>query len=248
MRSTPTLAALCAVAALALTACGNDDDPGKDRKPSATAKTRSAAPGLADLPSAEILDKAVRATKDAPSLHVKLDGTVDGTRVRWDMSSDREGHCAGTVGMGDEGTVRLVKVGDTAYMKYDAAFWASQGADGAAAAEAIGDRWTRTAASGEGAEDLVQACDKDGLLSGFTTGPSVAKKGEVTTLDGKRVVTLTERDGEESATLYIAAEGEPYILKIDVTGGAEPGVMRFSDFGKPVEAVAPTGDVVDLDA
>ncbi|WP_432014873.1 hypothetical protein [Streptomyces cucumeris] len=248
MRSTTTLAALCATAtaALALTACGGGDGSKTDDTPSRAATTARKG-GLADLTGPQILDKAVKATKAATSLTVDLDGVVDGGALKYRMTSDTKGECKGTMDLGDEGAVELIKTGDTAYMKYDATFWESQGEDGKAAAKLIGDRWTKTDASGPDAKDLVDACDAGKMTAGFVTGPSDARKGRSTTVDGVPAVTLTERGGGETTTMYVAARGKPYILKVVIKGGDQPGTLLLSDFDEPVGAKAPTGDVVDLD-
>ena len=90
--------------------------------------------------------------------------------------------------------------------------------------------------------------DSDTMLAGFEGGPNLARKGKTTTVDGKPAITLTETDGDETYTTYVATEGKPYILKMVIKGGKEPGTVKFSDFDKPVDAKAPTGDIVDLDA
>ncbi|MET7936567.1 hypothetical protein [Streptomyces sp. NPDC005322] len=242
MRSTTTLAALCAATALALTACGTDD---------AGAKKASASPAptrIAGLTGPQIANKAIRTTKSASAITVDLDGIVDGGAMKYHMSSDSKGDCAGTMSMGGDGSVRLIKTGGTAYMKYDAAFWREQGGkDGAAAAKMIGDRWTRTDASGADAKDLTGMCDSDELLAGFVTGDTAARKGKATTVDGQPAITVVEKDGDETYTLYVATQGKPYLLKLVTKGGKEPGTLRFGDFDRPVDAKAPTGDIVDLD-
>ncbi|MEU7244867.1 hypothetical protein ACI2L4_30715 [Streptomyces sparsogenes] len=257
MRSTTTLAALCAVTALALTACGTDGkdgDAGKSgQKVSASSKgspsATSSGSGLEKLSGPEIADKAMKAMKSAKSLTTDLKGTVDGGPMTYHLSSDSEGECAGRLTMGSDGGVELIKTGDMVYMKFDRAFWKSQGGkDGAAAADMIGDRWTKSKATGADAKDFATFCDSDTMLAGFQDGPSAARKGKTTTVDGKPAITLTETEGKETYTAYIATEGKPYLLKLVTKGGKEPGTVKFSDFDKPVDAKAPTGDVVDLDS
>ncbi|MDW6062142.1 hypothetical protein SAZ11_34115 [Streptomyces sp. FXJ1.4098] len=258
MRSTTTLAALCAVTALALTACGTDDDKGgtagksgESVSASSKATPSAKAPGseLEKLTGPQIANKAMKAMKSATSLTTDLDGTVDGGPMKYHMSSDNKGECVGNMAFGTEGKVELVKTGDLIYMKFDRAFWKSQGGkDGADAAATIGDRWTKSKASGSDFKDFASACDSDTMLSGFESGPNLARKGETTTVDGKPAITLTETDGDETYTTYVATEGKPYILKMVIKGGKEPGTVTFGDFDEPVDAKAPTGDIVDLDA
>lgn len=261
MRSTTTLAALCAVTALALTACGSDD--GKDGDDGKSGQTASAsskatpsgkadkAPGseLEKLTGPQIANKAMTAMKSATSLTTDMNGIVDGGAMKYHMSSDNKGECVGNMSFGTEGHVELIKTGQLVYMKFDRAFWKSQGGeDGQAAADSIGDRWTKSKASGSDFKDFASACDSDAILSEFEAGPNLARKGKTTTVDGKPAIILTETDGDETYTTYVATEGKPYILKLVVKGGKEPGTVTYSDFDKPVDAKAPTGDIVDLDA
>ncbi|KUJ66737.1 hypothetical protein ACZ90_33970 [Streptomyces albus subsp. albus] len=244
MRSTPTLAALCAIAVLGLTACGGEDKgDGADK---AGAKASAKGTALTELTGPQIANKALKATKGVSALTFTLDGTEDGAPVKYRVSSDSSGDCVADLGI-DGGTVKLIKKGDTAYMKYDAAFWKAQGKDGEDAAKVIGDRWTKTKASGSDAKALTEACDSDQLLAEAATGPNAARKGRTTTVDGRPAIILTEQDGDATYTMYVATEGKPYFLKVEQKGGKDPGTITFSDFDKPVGAVAPKGDVVDLD-
>ncbi|ADI07699.1 putative lipoprotein [Streptomyces bingchenggensis BCW-1] len=261
MRSTTTLAALCAVTALALTACGTDDDKGgtagksgqsasaSSKATPSSKKSKASGSELEKLTGPQIANKAMKAMQSATSLTTALDGTVDGGPMKYRMSSANNGECVGNMSFGTEGKVELIKTGDLIYMKFDRAFWKSQGGkDGAAAADTIGDRWTKSKASGSDFKDFASACDSDEMLSGFESGPNLARKGETTTVDGKPAITLIETDGDETYTTYVATEGKPYILKMVIKGGKEPGTVTFGDFDQPVDAKAPTGDIVDLDA
>ncbi|WAP56504.1 hypothetical protein [Streptomyces sp. S465] len=245
MRSITILAALCA--ATALTACGTDQHKDASDKGPTTAEETKAAEGIAALTGPQIINRAIKTTKSATSLTIDMDGIVDGDPMKYHMSSDNKGECTGSMTIGD-GTVRVIKTGHTAYMKYDAAFWRAQGgADGEAAAKMIGDRWTKADASGADAKDFTAMCDSDQLLAGFSAADNIARKGRAATVDGRSAITVTESDGEETYTAYVATEGKPYLLKLVTKGGKEPGTLRFDDFDRPVEAKAPTGDIVDLD-
>ncbi|GLV79464.1 hypothetical protein [Streptomyces hygroscopicus] len=250
MRSTTILAALCAATALTLTACGTDGTgPHKDApaKGSAPAKETTSAPGIEALTGPQIINRALKTTKSATSLTIDMDAIIDGAPMKYHMSSDNKGECTGRMTV-DGGTVRLIKTGHTAYMKYDAAFWRSQGGkDGEAAAKLIGDRWTKADASGADAKDLTAMCDSDQLLAGFSAADNAARKGGPATVDGRPAITVTESEGDETYTAYIATEGKPYLLKLVTKGGKEPGTLRLGDFDRPVGAKAPTGDIVDLD-
>ncbi|WP_399498038.1 hypothetical protein [Streptomyces sp. P17] len=75
-----------------------------------------------------------------------------------------------------------------------------------------------------------------------------AARGRTTTVDGTPAIALHEKDGKENFTLHVATEGEPYVLKLVSSTPGDRGSLSFSDYGKPVPADKPTGDILDLDA
>jgi hypothetical protein len=244
MRRT-ALAALClaAVATASLTGClpGLDEADSEPKGP------------FAGLTGGEIAERAVKATSNASSLRMK--GTVqdDGSPVGLDMALDKKGQCAGTISMNGEGKADLVKTGDTLYMKYDEQFVRAQGegdpkAETDAMVEMLAGKWTKMSATGSDAKDLASFCDLDTVLADFKDVHSDATRGKTTTVAGTPAIVLHEKDGKDRYTLYIATEGEPYLLKIITKSAEDPGTTTFSDFDKPVPAKAPKGKVIDLDA
>ncbi|MER7170828.1 hypothetical protein [Streptomyces mesophilus] len=253
-RTVLTTAALALSAALALTACGSEksgSSPDKGKN-AGTGADRSKEP-FADVSGPEIADQAVEATSSAKSLRVK--GTVPDAElgaITLDMAMDTKGVCAGSMSVGGQGKAEIVNDGRTVYMKYDEAFLRAQSkgeakAEVDAAVDMLGDRWVKTSATGEGSEDLKAFCDLDQLLGEFKGGDSAARKGKVTTVDGQEAITLTEKDGSETYTIYVATKGEPYLLKLTSDAAKEGEDLTFTDYDKPVDAKAPSGDVLDLD-
>jgi hypothetical protein len=255
MRRT-ALAALCltAVATVAVTGCqGEDKSEGKAKdKAASSSKPKEA---FAGLTGGQIADRAVKATRGADSLRITGDipDEESGGTIGMDMALNQKGDCAGHMSMDGEGRADLIKDGNTVYMKYDEAFLRSQSegepeADTDAAVAMLAGKWTKMSATGEAAEDFDAFCDLNTLLGDATGGTSDATRGETTTVDGTPAITLHEKDGKERNTLYVATEGEPYVLKLVSTSPSDPGSLTFSDYGKPVPTDKPTGDIIDLDA
>ncbi|GGO88298.1 hypothetical protein [Wenjunlia tyrosinilytica] len=241
------LAAACTAAAIGLVGCGTaTKDAGKSPSAAPVTSKPAAKEPFAGLSGPRIADKALAATRSASSMTLRFDGTSDGEHITAGMALDKRGDCVGDLTM-PQGGIRIIKTGDTAYMKYDDAMWKSQGKDGATAASVIGDRWIKTSAADPDFKDLGSMCDLEELLAGFDGDTEGSQKGRLTVLDGKPVVPLVEKDGKEVSTAYIAAEGKPYILKITTEGGKEPGTAEFADYDKPVNAQAPSPkNAVDL--
>ncbi|WP_189550470.1 hypothetical protein [Streptomyces lavendofoliae] len=238
------LAALCAAAALALTACGPSGSSGGQ------AKDAGPFPGLS---GPQIANKAIKATKTADSLTLDANlKTADG-QIRAFMALDTKGQCAGTITMGSTGTMELIRDGKLAYMRFDESFLREQNKGGSpeeteAVLKMLKGRWVKSDTTDPEFKDGLEMCELDTLLAEFETGINVAERGEETTVNGEKALTLTEKDGDATYKIYVAAEGEPYLLKIEQKGGKEPGTMSFKDYDKPVPAKKPAAeDVLDLD-
>ncbi|MCZ7459826.1 hypothetical protein [Streptomyces sp. WMMC940] len=241
------LASLCAASALALSACGPLDGTAGDGKPSAESGPY---PGLS---GPEILNKAITTTKKATSLRLKVTMTTADGPVRGDLAVDTKGNCAGTVQMGAEGTTELVRTGDTVYLRFDERMLRSQTKGGSeaetrAALDTLLGKWVREKADAQDAKDLAQFCDLDSYLEGFEADDTEAKRAGGSTVDGTPTVVLRESYRGEKATAHVAAKGTPYLLRFQVTGGAEPIDMTFSEFDRPVPVKEQAEkDIVDLD-
>lgn len=240
-RRTALVSALCAAVALGATACGPFSD---DAKPAASGP-------FGDLTGPQIANKAIAATKKADSLTLDLaTKTTDGPMKAY-LAMDTGGKCAGTLTVGTTGTAELIKADDKdVYLRFDEAFLRAQGEGEPAEVQAailkeLKGRWVKTPVTDPDAKDNLELCDLESLLGDFEQGVNFAVKGKETTVGGKKALTLTEKSGGETTTLYVATQGEPHILKVVTAGGEEPGTMSFTDYGKPVEAKAPAAkDVV----
>lgn len=151
----------------------------------------------------------------------------------------------------EHGHVR--KTGDTVYTKLDEALLREQSkgepkADVDAAVELIAGRWMESKASDPDTEDSIEFCDLKGLLKEFEAGDNAARKKGPTKVAGKPALRLTEKEGAETFTIDVSAEGAPYILRVASRGGEEPMTMNLSEFDVPVVAEKPAAkDIVDLE-
>ncbi|MFF2780599.1 hypothetical protein ACFVU3_37610 [Streptomyces sp. NPDC058052] len=207
------------------------------------------------LTPAAIADRAVDATRSADSLRMTGEVVSEGQDLAVDFSVDDRGSCQGRIGV-DDGRAELRRVDAITYMKGDESFWrTSMTAQGvpenqiAPVIELVEGRWLKIAPGQAGSGDLSEVCDLDSLLDdlgededrqGLTRGPDRE-------VDGTPVATLVKKDGDETTTVSVAQEGEPYIREVVRTGGDEPGRMTLSDFDRPVKvAVPPADETVDL--
>ncbi|MFF4244623.1 hypothetical protein ACFYY2_09115 [Streptomyces sp. NPDC001822] len=232
--ATVMAAALCAGAA-AITGCG--DEGGAERAFDGKSADRIAA-------------DAVRATQGAQSLRVKgISRQSGGDEVAVDFRVDLQDHCRGSL-EGRHAQADIVRAGRDLYVKGDRAFWENslRGRPGTdRVMRELQGKWMKSPAGRAGAQGM---CDKQSFLAALDSDTSERTgmtRGAVTTVGGKRALTLEkrQRDGEK-VTMYVATDGEPYILKTVTEGGEEPGEAVFSDYNQKVDAQEPpVDDIVD---
>ncbi|MFE2975690.1 hypothetical protein [Streptomyces sp. NPDC059258] len=230
---------LCALALAGLAACGTDS-------PEETGP-------FAGQSGPEVVNKAFEKTNGVKSLRIGIDMTTPDGRIKADFASSLGGDCTGTMSMGGEGRMAIVKTGDTVYTKFDEALLREQAEgepkeDVDAAVELLAGRWTESKASDPDTKDSIEFCDLKGLLKEFEAGDTAAEKKGSTKVAGTPALRLTEKEGKETYTVDVAAEGAPYILRVTSRGGEEPMTMNLSDFDVPVVAEKPAAkDIVDLE-
>ncbi|MGW2561366.1 hypothetical protein ACWCXB_19350 [Streptomyces sp. NPDC001514] len=240
------LVPLCTTVALALTGClpTGPDHAGKSGADSGP---------YAELSGPEVINRGIKATKSAKSMALGIDLKTSDGPVKAYLAVNTKGECAGTVSMGATGTVELVKTGNTAYLRFDESILRDQSkgrpkAEVDAVLKTLLGKWVKEDAGSADAKDLVQFCDLDTYLEGFEANDTIAKKTGTSTVNGTPTLMLTESDRDEKYIAHVAAEGTPYLLKLQVVGGKEPGSMTFSEFNKPVAAKKPAAkDIVDID-
>nr|WTB34600.1 hypothetical protein OG781_38515 [Streptomyces sp. NBC_00830] len=211
------------------------------------------------LSARQIADRSRDAFLSAHSLHLRIRGDPGDGRAptTLDLTVDRAGNCAGSVGLGGkQGSVRIVKRGNTVWIKPDADFWKhrAQGV-GSALAAILAGRYIKGPASDPRLSSLSSACDLDTFQkvvgNNADTDKGTLTKGKKTTLAGASVVPLVRTWPGQKLTMYVAATGKPYPLRIDVTGGSPMAnaTVGFSAFDKPVPTTTPPPDAtVDISA
>lgn len=206
--------------------------------------------GIDKLSAQQIADRSRDALLSAHSLHLSTRGTPGRgiPSMTLDLTLDRKGDCTGSVDLGSsQGSVRIVKRGNDVWVKPDADFWKSQVPYGGAAFAAIlNGRYMKGSADDPRLRDVTHGCDLDTfrkLVGDHADNEGgTLNKGRRTTLDGAPVVPVTRlRDGT-TQTVYVAATGKPYPLRITVRGGGANAVVGLSAFDKPVPTATPPPD------
>jgi hypothetical protein len=252
-------AVVCVTAIAGLTGCAKNTkvkDDSADRAPTAVRTSKAPVDPFAGLTADQIAEKAVSAMKGAKSLRGAGRIKSDGEQMTADFAVDTEGSCVGTIEIGT-GKAELLRADEVMYMKGDEKFWrASMKEDGTSGKEADGvvellkGRWVKMGA--DEANDMGDVCEFDTAVAETSEDRADRKgmtKGPDSEVNGQSTVTLVKKKATgETITMYVAKEGKPYLLKMVKVGGDEPGTMVFTDYDKPVKAVAPPADqIVDLE-
>ncbi|MEU1046788.1 hypothetical protein ABZ400_16690 [Streptomyces sp. NPDC005897] len=233
-----TVVAAASVCVALLTGCGGDS--GDEGEP------------FEGQSADDIAAKAVEATRQAKSMHVKGDTRLeDGSTVTIDVSVDQEKNCQGTIGAGE--TRADVRHTDAAlYLRGDEQYWQTalkQQPDAARKmAPKLRDKWVKMPADDA---STAGVCDKQGFVAAMDEDKSERrgmKRGSTTEVNGEEALELTkDASGGEKLTLHVATEGEPYILKTTTEGGKNPGSVTFGEYGETVNPEQPpAGETVDM--
>jgi hypothetical protein len=229
MRVRPRLAAAPPLAlvtvALVLAGCGGSSS--------------SSSNGVADKSPTEILAATKTAADAASSVHVSGSIVSSGSPITLDMHL-RAGK-GGRGSLSENGLAfQLIQTGGTVYIKGSPAFYKRIG--GTAAAQLLQGKWLKAAASSSDFASLSQLTDLRQLVDQTLAKPGSLTKGQTTTVNGQKVVGLTDRT--KGGTLYIAATGQPYPIEITKSGSGG-GKIVFDSWNKPV-TVAPPANAIDV--
>jgi hypothetical protein len=230
MRVRPRLAAApplaLAAVALVLAGCGGSS-------------SSSSSNGVADKSPAEIVAATKTAADAASSVHVSGSIVSSGSPITLDMHL-RAGK-GGRGSLSENGLAfQLIQTGGTVYIKGSPAFYKRIG--GTAAAQLLQGKWLKAAASSSDFASLSQLTDLRQLVDQTLAKPGSLTKGQTTTVNGQKVVGLTDKT--KGGTLYIAATGQPYPIEITKSGSGG-GKIVFDSWNKPV-TVAPPANAIDV--
>jgi hypothetical protein len=251
-------AVLCVVLAVGATGC--EGSGGSSGKAAALASTSAAAsasaspsgPDFTTMSAAQVVDRSRAAMASVGSMHVTGTMISAGDKLTIDLSADKDKNCTGTVSSSAVGSMQLIHTGASTWMKPDAAFLqhiaAQQGGGSADAAvlQLFQGRWLTGGQDDPDLQSMAGMCDLMSNIPGGDSKLTSATKGNATNLNGAPVLTVLVSDDSGPSTLYVSAEGQPYLLRVDddAPGG---GTVNFGDFNKPLTVQAPPADqVVDF--
>lgn len=230
-RNAALVVAMCAGLAVILTACGDSDpDAGTN--------------GVGKLPAEKIQSTAREAAGKAESVRLTGNLVTKGRTYRLDMRLKENG---GTGSVSTKGaTFRLLRVGQSLYLKADAGFWAH--GDGGkqsdkAAADKLEGKYVKVPVGDPSYKQLSGFTDKSVLLDGLLGLHGKLSAGDRGKVGDVRTIRVSADDGD-GGSLDVSLKGTAYPLRLQRAGGA--GSIELTDWNKDFALAAPTkDDVVD---
>lgn len=219
-----------ALTAALLAGCGTTSNtPSSNPTPSKTAA----------LSATEIIQKSGDALTKAGSYRMKGDVVSGGDKMSIDVKVQGSDSFA-VISMGDQGSITVLNVAGTSYFQADEVFWNKTGGiDAKTYSSVFKDKWVKTKAGDANMQKFTELTDAKAFLD--PAGSQSLTVGEKTTVNGSSAWTLKDASSAEGA-LYVAAEGEPYPLRVE---HGTDGKIDFSEFGAKFDEIkAPPADKV----
>lgn len=192
--------------------------------------------GEAGKPAMTILADAKKATDKARTAHVVGKFNEGGTTTTIDI---RIGHGQGGGSVSQGGvSFDIILHKPKVYLKAGKATWTKL--SNSAAAQILANRWLQTTTANKDFSDLAKLMDLGTLTNQLTPSGSLIKKG-TTTYRGQKAIPLFD-SGPGGGTLYVAAQGTPYILGL-APKRASQGSVRFSGYNTTKIPPAPKNSI-----
>ena len=237
------LATAVAAAAL-LSGCGGSSSSTTTSSTS-TPSTSTTSP-YALLPNGEaakfadtIVDDAIAAASGATAVHIVGSVTNAGKPLKLNLNLVNGKGGAGTVTVNNL-MFNIVRIGPKAYFKGGVAFWSHFGGSGLGTQ--LNGRWIEASATTGDLASFTPLTDLKELFTSVlgTHGP-LEKATNQLKINGEPAIAIV--DSGSNDTLFVAADGPPYPLKLAEKDG---GVVTFDRWNQPVSLEAPK-NAVELD-
>jgi hypothetical protein len=226
---TPRSPVAIAVALLAALAAGCG---ASSTTPGAPASTASPGNPLAALSARQILSKTITDFKAASSVHVGGSERDSGQTFAMDLTLGVNG-CTGTIGLGAVGSMRLLRIGRTVWIKPDTGFWKSALAAAPAELPAVEGKYVRLSPKSPATSSFGSFCYLSQLVGQFSGPADQVVKGQTAIIDGQPALQLKE--GKQTGSAYVTISARPEFLRIGDTSGH----VDFSDYNAPLALTEP---------
>ena len=208
---------------------------------SSTSATAHATPETSKS-AKQILADVKSAVGDAQEVHVSGKVPSGTGTIGLDLHV-QSGAGAGTLTLAGA-PVKLIRVGNVAYMNAGAAFWQHIGTN-PAAIQLIQDRWFKFSTDDQRYASMAKLLDERMLTKSLLRPEGRVVKHGTRTYRGRPVIVLRDTGGDGHSEMYVAATGVPYpVAIVDPTKHAS---LRFDAWNHSVP-ITPPADAVDAES
>jgi hypothetical protein len=182
--------------------------------------------GLASKPAQQIVSDAAAALERVHSLHMQGKQTLGNEPTAFKADLEPPGKVSLSFDQRG-GSVSLIAINGSVYIKADAAYWKRQKA-GAAAATLAG-KWLKSPTSAGQFRSLTNNLGVATLSRCLAQDHGTLTVGGKATVDGQPAVVVVDQGdnpGGTPAKLFVATKGEPLPLRLVATGNERPGGKR----------------------
>lgn len=187
---------------------------------------------LASLTAKQILTKAIADLNASSSVHLAGSEQNSGQTYTMDLTIGASG-CTGTVGMGTQGTLRLLRIGSTVWIKGDDTFWKASLASSPTYLHAVEGKYVRLSPNGPATSSFGAFCYLSQLTGQFGSGENRVVKGQTTTILGQSALQL--QDPQQSGSAYVTLSASPEFLRT----GTASGYVDFTNYNAPLALSPP---------
>jgi hypothetical protein len=197
--------------------------------------------GIVAKSAAQIVSTAIKTSAAASSFSVVGSVTQSSSTVGLNLSVSASGMSEGTITI-NGGTAHVIELGSVAYFKADNSFWTQNG--GKADAQLLAGRWVYGPLSSSTFSSFKGFLSPRKIIGSFFSGnQGPFKKGGTSSINGQAVLAITGQTAASSGTLYIAATGKPFVVRLQASGSSGTGQITFSHYNRPVRPTRPAGAI-----
>jgi hypothetical protein len=206
-----------------------------------TSPSSAAENGIASKSAAQVVSTAIKTSAAASSFSV--DGTVteSSSTIGLNLSVSASGMSEGTITI-NGGTAHVVELGSVAYFKADNSFWTQNG--GKADAQLLAGKWVYGPITSSTFSSFKGFLSPRKIINSFFSGnQGPFKKGGTSSINGQAVLAITGQTAASNGTLYVAATGKPFVVRLQAKGSSGSGQITFTRYNRPVRPTKPAGAI-----
>lgn len=221
-----------------LAGCGGGGTPAHRAWRTQTQAPPTAVPvaSTSELGAAEIVTRAIRTTQAAAAVRIRGQFKADGQDVALDMRYDATGG-GGRVKI-EEQTIDVLRIQREFWFAGDERFWRRVGGN-----QAVRDyqaKYLKIPASDQRFTPLLNTTYVGKLLTTLVRAKGPFVKAGTVTMRGQRAVVVVDKTKDYGGTLWVAADGPPYLLRIQAAPDSRvSGAVDFGDYNKRFSLAPP---------